>query len=628
MTRFAFVSLAVATVADSDVREIFNQWKQEQGKTFNGEEEEERRFQVFKGTHLKIEEENGKSHSYVLDHNFMSAMTQEERTHLLGFHPMKAGLESRQLFQPSTSAPDSIDWTTQGKVTPVKNQGQCGSCWAFSAVEGLESRWAIHTGKQAVAMSEQELVDCDTDKDAGCSGGLPENAFDFLKTNDMCTEASYDYSGKAGQCHIDGCDVAVPKGSITGVGQVPADDDAAMAAAVAEGPVSVGIEADQFAFQMYKSGILKGNCGTNLDHGVVVVGYDSESFKVRNSWGGSWGEKGYIRIGRGVTPHGECGILMDGSYPTFATKDEPDEPALVGAHGQVFLDGFISGFIGKATHIKKCIVQSEQLVKDAAGLMADLKAHKFNRTIHDIEALVQDVGAELPSCKGAGEDLKPILEAFKGVHSIKDLMQKLKTNFLAHDREFLDILEDELQACTFGAPDAHKCGSDLGKQVRSLVVGDQLSSPMVTGHGKIFMEGFIEGFIGKADHIKACIAQSEKTEKALEKFMTDIKARKFNRTISDIQSLIGDVTEDLSTCKNAVKDLAPILAAFKGVHSIKDLMHKIKENFLAHDKEFLNILDDMIEVCTFGAPDAHKCGEDLGRQSRSLVIGDQFAVLV
>merc|ERR1719389_219451 len=127
-------------------------------------------------------------------------------------------------------------------------------------------------------------------------------------------------------------------------------------------------------------------------------------------------------------------------------------------------------------------------MKDAAALMADLKAHKFNQTVNDIQALVMDVGAELPSCKGAGEDLKPILAAFKGVHSIKDLTEKLKNNFLAHDRDILNILEDEIQVCTFGAPDAHKCGEDLGKQIRSVVIGDQFSSPMVGDHGKIFME--------------------------------------------------------------------------------------------------------------------------------------------
>jgi len=366
--------------------------------------------------------------------------------------------------------------------------------------------------------------------------------------------------------------------------------------------------------------IADGSCGQS-DLDCAYTKYAKAAEKALQD--GTCADQGYtVKTGTQTKSYPVIGDIVISTYskPALAVSEG-------GVPGEVFLDGFISGFIGKATHIKKCVAQSEHLVKDAAGLMADLKAHKFNQTIHDIEALVQDVGAEVPSCKGAVEDLEPILEAFKGVHSIKDLVQKLKTNFLAHDREFLDLVEDELQACTFGAPDAHKCGSDLGKQVRSLVIGDQLSSPMVTGHGKIFMEGFIEGFIGKAPEIKACVAQSEKTEKAVEKFMIDIKARKFNKTISDIQTLIGDATEDLSTCKGAVKDLAPILAAFKGIHSIKDLMHKIKENFLAHDKEFLDILDDMIEVCTFGAPDAQKCGEDLGRQSRSLVIGDKLVLV-
>merc|ERR1711998_93507 len=137
------------------------------------------------------------------------------------------------------------------------------------------------------------------------------------------------------------------------------------------------------------------------------------------------------------------------------------------------LEGFITGFIGEAKHIKACVAQSEHLIKDSAALLADLKAKQFNSTVQDIQALVQDVGAELPACKGAGKDLKPILEAFKGVHSIKDLTEKLKNNFLAHDRDILNLLEDEIEVCTFGSPDAHKCGADPGSQVRSLVIGDQ-----------------------------------------------------------------------------------------------------------------------------------------------------------
>jgi hypothetical protein len=300
-----------------------------------------------------------------------------------------------------------------------------------------------------------------------------------------------------------------------------------------------------------------------------------------------------------------------------------------GLPGQIFLEGFLSGFIGEAKHITKCIQQSELCIKDAVTLLGDLKAHRFNQTVEDIGALVQDVGAELPSCKGATKDLLPILEAFKGVHSIKDLTEKLKNNFLAHDKDILNLLEDEIEVCTFGAPDAHQCGADLGKQVRSLVIGDQYSSaPALEAHGKIFMEGFLEGFLGNGKHIKACIAESVKTEEDLVKMISHLKAHNFNASISDIQALVTDVSQDISTCKDAGKDLKPIMDAFKGVHSIKDLMNKLKENFLAHDKEFIQILEDALEVCTFGAPDARKCGADLGKQTRSLVIGDQSAVLV
>jgi len=268
------------------------------------------------------------------------------------------------------------------------------------------------------------------------------------------------------------------------------------------------------------------------------------------------------------------------------------------------------------------------LVGDAVSLMGDLKAHRFNESVSDIEALIQDVGAELPACQGASKDLLPILEAFKDVKSIHDLMEKLKNNFLSHDRNILNILEDEIEVCTFGAPDAHKCGEDLGKQVRSLVIGDQKSLMLPGPPSKIFMKGFVEGFLGKAEHIKACIDHVADTSKTLAKMISDIKSHQFNSTISDIQELVSEVAEDLSSCKGAGQDLAPLLTAFKDVHSIKDLTNKLKDNFLAHDKEMIDILEDMIQVCTFGAPDAHKCGEDLGRETRSLVIGDQFAVLV
>jgi hypothetical protein len=305
-----------------------------------------------------------------------------------------------------------------------------------------------------------------------------------------------------------------------------------------------------------------------------------------------------------------------------------DERQVAGIPGQIFMEGFIAGFIGEAEHIKKCVSASEACLSDAGSMFSDLKAHKFTEAVNDLQALIGDVGTVLPTCKDAGKDLQPILDAFKGVKSIKDLMAKLKNNFLAHDRDILNLLEDELQVCTFGAPDAHKCGLDLGKQIRSVVIGDQFSSPQLGDHGKIFMEGFLEGFIGEAKHIKACVGQSEACLSDAGSMISDLKARKITEAVNDLQALVGDIGSVLPTCKDAVKDLAPLLTAFKDVHGIKDLMNKLKNNFLAHDKEMIDILEDAIEVCTFGAPDAHKCGEDFGREARSLVIGDQLAVLV
>ena len=221
------------------------------------------------------------------------------------------------------AAPDAIDWVTKGAVTPVKNQGQCGSCWSFSATGSMEGAYQIATGK-LVSLSEEDLVECDQ-VDQGCGGGLMDNAFKFVMKNGIAAEAAYPYisgTGIRGLCKDKKEANAVV--TVTGFKDVPPKDEDALKTAVALGPVSVAIEADKSAFQLYKSGVLeKKSCGTKLDHGVLVVGYGTapgifgkkDYWKVKNSWGATWGEEGYIRLARGKNM---CGVAEQPSYPTGA----------------------------------------------------------------------------------------------------------------------------------------------------------------------------------------------------------------------------------------------------------------------------------------------------------------------
>jgi C1A family cysteine protease len=209
-----------------------------------------------------------------------------------------------------------VDWRQKNAVTPVKNQQQCGSCWAFSTTGSVEGAHAIKTGN-LVSLSEQQLVDCSgAQGNQGCNGGLMDQAFQYIISNNgITTESSYPYTAQQGTCQTNVTSAA----TISSFVDVTANSETSLMQAINVGPVSIAIEADQPCFQFYSGGILSDpSCGTQLDHGVLLVGYGTDSstntpyWIVKNSWGASWGESGYIRL---IRNQNECGVAAEASYP-------------------------------------------------------------------------------------------------------------------------------------------------------------------------------------------------------------------------------------------------------------------------------------------------------------------------
>merc|ERR1712137_753053 len=255
-------------------------------------------------------EHNAKESSFKLSYTGPFAdKTAAEYKETLGYKPNslygdlpKAGTHD-DVTAPAVS---SIDWTTKGAVTPVKNQGQCGSCWAFSSTGGTEGQWAINTGT-LTSMSEQQFVDC-SKQNSGCNGGLMDYAFAFAEGTAVATESSYPYTARDGSCKSS-FSTAIPRGGVTGYTDV-SNSASSLKSALNSRPISVAIQADQSVFQQYTGGVITSGCGSQLDHGVLATGYDGNTITVKNSWGSSWGVNGYVKMDAS-----QCGITTSASYP-------------------------------------------------------------------------------------------------------------------------------------------------------------------------------------------------------------------------------------------------------------------------------------------------------------------------
>jgi C1A family cysteine protease len=320
-------------VSEKDINEWteFSLFEQKYNKKYETFIELEHRFLIFKENLRQIINHNlNKERNFTMGINQFSDLTAEEfkENYISGFKNDTIlegdifGSYGCKTYSSSEvdGSPIAIDWRTKGAVTSVKDQGQCGSCWTFSSTGAIEGAWATSKGK-LVDLSEQELVDCATGLaygSHGCNGGQMEGAFKYVITNGQCALSAYPYTAKDGTCNS-GCSPVV---HISSCYDVKPNDQLSLKAAVAKQPVAVAIEADTRYFQSYSSGVLTSNsCGTNLDHGVLIVGYGEENgqkyWLVKNSWGTSWGENGYVKIGRSESTNdaGICGIAMDPSFP-------------------------------------------------------------------------------------------------------------------------------------------------------------------------------------------------------------------------------------------------------------------------------------------------------------------------
>lgn len=316
--------LAARQLSDAVMTERHERWMAEYGRVYKDASEKARRFEVFKDNFAFVESFNtDKKNKFWLGVNQFADLTTEEFKANKGFKPISAeevpttGFKYENL---SVSAlPTAVDWRTKGAVTPIKNQGQCGCCWAFSAVAAMEGIVKLSTGN-LVSLSEQELVDCDTHSmDEGCEGGWMDNAFEFvIKNGGLATESSYPYKAVDGKCKGGSKSAATIKGHE----DVPPNNEAALMKAVASQPVSVAVDASDRTFMLYSGGVMTGSCGTQLDHGIAAIGYGVESdgtkyWILKNSWGTTWGEKGFLRMEKDISDkQGMCGLAMKPSYPT------------------------------------------------------------------------------------------------------------------------------------------------------------------------------------------------------------------------------------------------------------------------------------------------------------------------
>uniref|UniRef100_A0A1I8PDI4 cathepsin L n=1 Tax=Stomoxys calcitrans TaxID=35570 RepID=A0A1I8PDI4_STOCA len=329
----ALVALIRAAPPTSNIKIQWKSFKLQHHKQYNSEMEEHIRMNVFEENHQKILRHNelyanGKVFYKLKLNQFADLMQHEYKSMMNGFNHTahKAAMHKGSMgstFMPPANVTlmKEMDWRSKGGVTPVKNQGQCGSCWSFSATGALEGQYFRKSGN-LVSLSEQNLVDCTTSYgNKGCTGGWPSSAFQYIADNGgIDTEDSYPYEAVNDNCRYNANSVGATDSGFVSI--PPGDEESLKQAVATTGPVSIAIDASLQSFQFYSGGVYYDpSCSSGyLDHAVLAVGYGTDSasgldyWLVKNSWGTTWGDGGYIKIARNQGNH--CGVATAASFPT------------------------------------------------------------------------------------------------------------------------------------------------------------------------------------------------------------------------------------------------------------------------------------------------------------------------
>uniref|UniRef100_A0A1D1Y688 Cysteine proteinase RD21a n=1 Tax=Anthurium amnicola TaxID=1678845 RepID=A0A1D1Y688_9ARAE len=310
--------------SEEEVKWLFEDWQVKHDKSYQNKEEKERKFEIFRSNLLFIDEHNRleNNHSYIVGLNSLADLSNEEYRSIYLTPQLNM---SEILYTPvtdwelqmeeETQQPSSIDWRDKGAVGPVKNQGSCSSCWAFTAIATVEGINAIVTGN-LITLSEQELVDCDM-SNTHCQPGHTHKAFKYIQRNGgIDTDTNYPYKARQEVCKSNRNQVV----TIDGYSWASKNNERGLKLQVSRQPVGSAIDASGPELQLYKRGVFNEYCGTTQNHAVTIVGYGTEGgmdyWLIKNSYGKKWGDGGYIKLRRNVSDRvGKCGIAEWPVYP-------------------------------------------------------------------------------------------------------------------------------------------------------------------------------------------------------------------------------------------------------------------------------------------------------------------------